>query len=70
MPVPKGFREKAADFPASKCDQRSFRIKTISGDTRLVVCCPRNRWNAKRKRCTVGTRATKIQTRISGKKHR
>lgn len=64
MPVPKGFRERAAEYPARKCAPRSFRVKILSEDTRIVHCCPRGKF--KRGRCRVGTRATKIQTRIGG----
>jgi hypothetical protein len=63
MPVPKGFTEKATDFPTSKCAPGSFRVKVVSKAHRLLICCPKGKWNAKRKRCRVGTRATKSQTR-------
>lgn len=65
MPVPKGFRERPADFPSGKCAPGSFRVKVLSRDKRILVCCPRGQF--RKGRCRVGTRATKIQTRIGAR---
>jgi len=63
MPVPKGFKERKLKFPSEKCDSRSFRIKVQTKNRRIVICCPKGEWNAKRKRCRVGTRGVSLQTR-------
>lgn len=38
------------------CDRRSFRVKDVGrpGHTKIVVCCPKGQWDAKRKRCRTG----------------
>lgn len=43
----------------SAFDKRSFRYKK-SGSAWVIIACPRGQWNAKRKRCKVGTRAHKL----------
>lgn len=40
-----------------KFDPRSFRIKRVGKTTKLVVGCPKGEYNAKKKKCRVGTRA-------------
>lgn len=65
MPVPKGYREKGAGYPARKCASKSFRIKILNGKTRLIVCCPRGSW--KRGHCKTGMKATKVQTKIGSR---
>lgn len=67
MPVPKGFRESPGDIKSTSCDRRSFRVKVLSRNKRVVICCKAGSWDEKRQRCKVGTRAAKIQTRISGR---
>lgn len=55
--------------PPSRFDRRSFR--TVSrGDVRIVVGCPRGKWNARRGRCTVGLRAQTILRPLSSAKCR
>lgn len=44
----------------SKFDRRSFRTETLPRGHRLVVGCPKGRWQAKAKRCSVGTRAQSL----------
>jgi hypothetical protein len=66
MPVPKGFSEKKAGFPKIRCDKRSFRVKILDKDRRLIICCPRGGWNKKSGACRVGTRAVAVQTRRKG----
>lgn len=45
--------------PKSYFDPRSFRwIKR--GTTRLLVGCPKGKWDAKRGRCKVGTKARAV----------
>jgi hypothetical protein len=62
MPAPKGFRERKIGRP-TRCARGSYRIKTISKNKRLVICCPAGKWMPRKKRCTVGTRAVAIQER-------
>ena len=64
MPVPKGFKERPADFPMSRCARKSIRVKELTKDKRILICCPKGKYDAKRKRCRVGTRATRVQTRV------
>ncbi len=59
MPVPKGYREKSAGFPAGKCAPGSFRVKVLAKSKRIVTCCPKRMY--KNGRCKVGTRGVKIQ---------
>jgi len=47
-------RERKAD--PTLFDHRSFRTKTVN-DHRVVVACPKGKWNARTGRCTVGMRA-------------
>lgn len=63
MPVPKGYREKSAGYPAKKCAPRSFRVKILNSTKRIVVCCPKGKWSGNR--CRVGTRGVKVQTKSS-----
>jgi len=48
-------------------DRRSFRYKK-SGKAWLLVGCPKGKWNAKSKRCRVGTRAYKFLAPSHGKR--
>lgn len=70
MPVPKGFREEAGDYPSSKCAPKSFRVKILSETKRIIVCCPQGSWS--HGRCSTGMKETKMQTKIAGggKKHK
>lgn len=45
--------------PPGKFDRRSFRI-TKRGSKEIVIGCPKGHWDARRKRCKVGTRAQSI----------
>jgi hypothetical protein len=45
--------------PRSAFDGRSFRWKH-SGKSWVLVGCPKGRWDARKARCKVGTRAHKI----------
>ncbi len=45
--------------PKGRFDPRSFRT-VQSGDALVTVGCPKGQWDAKRKRCRVGTRAQRI----------
>lgn len=59
-------KKPAFKLPKSKCvkryarkssfDKRSFRY-TKRGKLILLIGCPKGKWNAKTKRCKVGTRA-------------
>lgn len=46
--------------PKGKFDRRSFRTKILPQGRRLVVGCPKGKYNAKQQRCKVGTQAQKI----------
>ncbi len=37
----------------------SFRW-VMRGKTRILIACPKGKWNARSKRCRVGTRAYKV----------
>lgn len=46
-------------FSPSRCAKGSFR--TIKrGKLRLVICCPKRKWNRRTQRCKVGTMAQSI----------
>lgn len=47
-------------FQPTECDPRSYRIKSVSSKTKLVVCCPKGHWNPKTKRCEIGTKVQSI----------
>jgi len=46
----------------SSFDKRSFRWKQ-SGKARILIGCPKGKWQPKKERCKVGTRAYKILVR-------
>jgi len=43
-------------------DSRSFRIKDVGrkGYTKLIIACPKNKYDAKRKKCKVGTKTQAV----------
>ena len=41
-------------------DKRSFRTKTVSKRTKLIIACPRGEYDVRRKRCNVGTQTQAI----------
>jgi len=41
-------------------DKRSFRVKTVDEDTKLIVGCPKSHYSPKTKRCKVGTRVQSV----------
>lgn len=45
-------------------DKRSFRIKTINKKTKLVIACPKGKYNNKSNKCKVGTKVQSILTKI------
>lgn len=49
----KGYRRKRQKSPRS-CAPGSFRTMTVNHDTKMVVCCPRGKYNKRSKRCKVG----------------
>ena len=53
------FKHKRLESP-SKFDKRSFRTITQPDGTEITIGCPKGKWDAKRKRCRVGTRAQRI----------
>jgi len=52
-------------FSPKQCARGSFRMKKISKDKMLVICCPRGpkHWSKRSKQCKVGTRVQSILTR-------
>lgn len=55
------FCERTAT-PKSKCARASFRWKR-SGTAWILICCPKGKWDGRRKHCRVGTRAHKVLSR-------
>lgn len=45
-------------------DPRSFRTKTISKNKKIVIGCPKGKWNPKTRRCKVGTRIQKTMKKV------
>jgi hypothetical protein len=43
-----------------KFDKRSFRVKEIDEDTKLVIGCPKGKYSPKKKKCKVGTKVQSI----------
>lgn len=43
-------------------DKRSFRIKDVGreGFTKIIIGCPRGKWDDKKKRCKVGTQTQAV----------
>ena len=53
--------------PKSSFDKRSFRWKkTKRGRAWMLIGCPRGKWNAKTKRCRVGTRIHEMLVKTEG----
>lgn len=46
-------------FAPKLCAKGSFRM-IKRGKLRLVICCPKGKWNKRTARCKVGTRAQSI----------
>lgn len=42
--------------PQKKCARGSIRTKVVNDKLQLLICCPPGKWDAKRKKCKVGTR--------------
>lgn len=61
--VPKGFKVSAGSYPISKCAKKSIRSNIVSSKKRILTCCPSGKF--KNGRCRVGTRSTKILTKVS-----
>jgi hypothetical protein len=56
-------------MPASRCAPKSYRTRKVQRRghaTYLLFCCPRGKWQPRKKRCSVGMRLDKI-TRKSRK---
>ena len=58
-----------------KFDKRSLRIKDVGrpGGTKIIVGCPKGKYDPKRKRCKVGTQTQAIlkeRTKVRGSKGR
>lgn len=59
--ITKNFVRERKLSPKS-CAKGSFRTIT-RGKVKLVVCCPKGKWNRRTQRCRVGTRAQSILRR-------
>lgn len=55
--------ERSGAITKGRCDRRSFRWVVRNG-SRVLICCPKGKWNATSDRCRVGTRAFKILKRV------
>lgn len=49
--------------PKSKFDSRGFRWMT-SGRARILIGCPKGKWQPRKKHCTVGTKAYVLLTPV------
>ena len=47
----------------NKFDKRSFRIKQISKNKKIIVGCPKNKFNKRKNRCEVGMKLQAILTK-------
>lgn len=61
MPIPRGYTEKRG-MRRGACAKGSIRT-VRSGSARVLICCPKGKWNARRSRCRVGTRAYAVLKR-------
>lgn len=43
-----------------KFDKRSFRVKSVSKNTKIIVGCPKGKYSPSRKRCKVGLKIQSI----------
>lgn len=46
-----------------KFDKRSFRVKTVKKNLKLVVGCPKGQYSPRKKQCKVGMRMQKAMCR-------
>lgn len=60
------FCEKITN-PKRKFDARSFRWIT-SGHAKILIGCPKGKWQPRKQHCTVGTKAYVILTPAKGKR--
>jgi len=61
--MPKSNKYKHKKVRDSKLfDKRSFRIVDVGreGHTKIVIGCPKGKWNNRDKRCLVGTKVQSI----------
>jgi len=45
-------------------DKRSFRVKQVSKNVKIVIGCKKGKWDNKRKRCKIGTRVQKTMRKV------
>ena len=48
-----------------KFDKRSFRIKPVSKKTKIVLACPKGKYNAKKERCKGKLKLQSVLKKIS-----
>lgn len=53
--------------PKHRLDPRSFRWAKAHGKAKVLVACPRGKWNAQTERCKVGMRAYKVLAPARGR---
>lgn len=49
-------QHRPRDIAADSCDPRSYRTKTVGKCTKITVCCPKGKYNPRKKgknKCTV-----------------
>ncbi len=51
---------KIVKKPSKDFDKRSFRTIKKDKGVRIIIGCPKGKWDDKKKRCKVGTRVQKI----------
>jgi hypothetical protein len=49
-------------------DKQSFRTISPNPDTRIIIACPKGKWNNKHKRCKVGTKTISILRKVGTRK--
>jgi len=59
-PGPRGKFCKVRKVSPGKFDPRSFRV-VKSGRVQIVIGCPKGKWNARKRRCRVGTQAQSVR---------
>ena len=49
-------QHRPRDIAADSCDKRSYRTKQVGSCTKIVVCCPKGKWNPRtpgKNKCSV-----------------
>ncbi len=51
-----------------KCAKGSFRVKQVSKNVKITVCCPKGKYSKKAKRCRVGLKTQSFMKKHHGRK--